>query len=133
MTWAEFFSSQLFGVIIGALLTGGFTWVLDLLRDKREYQIKFKEKRQETYLLAIDALLEYSMYVQNNLTELVPKGIQKLNSLQAYIGLYASGKISDEYYKIIEQIRTIRDKESIRLQIVKFTKNIKQELGIKDV
>lgn len=133
MTWGDFFSSQLFGVIVGALLTGGFTWLLDHLRYYRERKLHFCTKREETYLLAIDAVLEYSLYEQNGFTKMVPLGIQKLNALQGKMGLYASRTISADYYAIINMIATIRDKEKIRLRIVEFTESIRMELGIQNV
>ena len=62
MTWSDFFSSQTFGVIIGAVLTAGFTWFIEYLRAKRDEKLHLKRKREETYtkILQICANIKYS-------------------------------------------------------------------------
>ena len=42
-----FFS--LVGVIVGAILTSGFTFFIEYLRAKREEKLHLKRKREETY------------------------------------------------------------------------------------
>ena len=55
MSWNDFFSSQLFGVVIGALMTGGFTWLLDCLRYKRERKaVLFRNAQPLTYKVLRD-------------------------------------------------------------------------------
>ena len=57
--WKDFLSSQLFGVILGSLLTAGFTCFLDWLKSKREEKIHLREKREETYLKVLDVLTRH--------------------------------------------------------------------------
>lgn len=54
MTWAEFLSSQIFGIIVGALITTGFTWFLDWRKSVREQKNRSIEKRNEAYFAVFD-------------------------------------------------------------------------------
>ena len=54
MTWADFFSSQIFGIIVGALITTGFTWFLDWRKSVREQKNRSIEKRNEAYCAVFD-------------------------------------------------------------------------------
>lgn len=64
----QFFSSQTFGVIIGAVLTAGFTWFIEYLRAKREEKLYLKRKREEVYLKLLDLLSEYTELHRDNKT-----------------------------------------------------------------
>ena len=66
MSWNDFFSSQLFGVVIGALMTGGFTWLLDCLRYKRERKAHIQQKREELYIQACHVLMEHDKYCRDH-------------------------------------------------------------------
>lgn len=136
MAWWQWLISLLCG-LAGTALGCYISYKTMLSQLKNQHEIEnerhIRQKREETYLQAIDGLLEYSMYEQNEMTQLIPYGIQKLNLAQSKIGVYASKDISDKYYKLINMIRTVRDKEKIRLQIVDFTEDVRKELGIKDV
>ena len=136
MVWWQWLISLLCG-LAGTALGGYISYKTMLTQQDKQQEIEnnlhIRQKREETYLQAIDGLLEYSMYEQNEMTQLIPYGIQKLNLAQSKIGVYASKDISDKYYKLINMIRTVRDKEKVRLKIVEFTEDVKKELGIKDV
>ena len=54
MTWAEFLSSQIFGIIVGALITTGFTWFLDWRKSVCEQKNRSIEKRNEAYFAVFD-------------------------------------------------------------------------------
>lgn len=54
MTWADFFSSQIFGIIVGALITTDFTWFLDWRKNVREQKNRSIEKRNEAYFSVFD-------------------------------------------------------------------------------
>lgn len=54
MTWTDFFSSQIFGIIVGALITTGFTWFLDWRKSVREQKFRSIEKRNEAYFAVFD-------------------------------------------------------------------------------
>ena len=57
MTWAQFFSSQIFGIILGAFLTAGFTWFVEWRKSIIANTNKLREKREEVYLKACDILM----------------------------------------------------------------------------
>lgn len=136
MAWWQWLISLLCG-LAGTALGGYISYKTMLTQLKNQHEIEnerhIRQKREETYLQAIDGLLEYSMYEQNEMTQLIPYGIQKLNLVQSKIGVYASKDISDKYYKLVNMIRNVRDKEMVRLKIIEFTQDVKTELGIKDV
>lgn len=133
MQSCDFFSSQLFGVIIGALLTGGFALLLDWLRSEREHTQHIRQKREELYIQILDVLMVYNMSKHNSLQKQTQEVLVTINKLQAHVGLYASKKVFNGYYKILDAIQDNKDKETIRLQIMDFTQKIKKELGIKHV
>lgn len=45
----EFLNSQLFGIILGAIITGGFTFFIDYYKSSREERIYLKRKREVLY------------------------------------------------------------------------------------
>ena len=42
----DFFHSQLFGIILGAVLTGGFSFVSDMYKSARDEKNIFKTKKR---------------------------------------------------------------------------------------
>lgn len=96
MLWNDFFSSQLFGVIIGALITGGFTWLLDCLRYKRECKAQIQQKHEETYLSVIrffHSLLDVDF---ERMSKFLDNDVKKeYENVKAMVYMYASQAIRD--------------------------------------
>ena len=141
MTLSDFFSSQLFGIILGALLTGGFTGFLEWLQSKRSRGIYIKQKREELYMAVCQVLMEHEKYRRSH--EWPKKCKTMFNELQGKMLIYSSKKIYDEYYKLDEEIcncydticsqRKIAAKSNeIADKIVKLATKMRKELGIKD-
>ena len=55
----KFLDSQLFGVIIGAILAGSFTLLVDKLRFSKEEKIYLKRKRESLYKKMYDFTMRY--------------------------------------------------------------------------
>lgn len=55
----EFLNSQLFGIILGAILTGGFTLLIDFYKSKREERIYLKRKREVLYQKMYDFSMRF--------------------------------------------------------------------------
>ncbi len=133
MSWNDFFSSQLFGVIIGALMTGGFTWLLDRLRYKRERKAQIQQKREDIYTQALEVLQEYEISTKqvDNTSKRV--AMQKIELLRSKIAVFASKSVSDKYYKIIKTIKPFTDSVQTLSKITELQSIMRTELGIKDV
>lgn len=142
MSWNDFFSSQLFGVIIGAMLTGGFTWLLDYFKSKREYKQHIKEKREELYIQACHVLMEHDKYCRDH--EWPKKCKEMFNELQGKMLIYASRNIYKQYYALDTEICSIYAKmkskkqreemsDQIADKVEAFASEMRKELGIKGV
>lgn len=140
MTWSGFFSSQLFGVIIGALVTGGFTWLLDYFKSKREYKQRIKQKREDLYIKACIVLMEHDKYRRDH--EWPDSCKTMYNELQGPMLIYTSRRIYKKYYELDSEICQCYDKmkskraiaaksDEIADKIEDFAKDMRKELGIK--
>ena len=66
----EFIHSQLFGIILGAFLTGGFAILCDSIRFKREEKLYLKRKRESLY----QKMYDFSMRFEKDIrTKKMPK------------------------------------------------------------
>ena len=54
-----FFHSQLFGIILGTILTGGFTILCEKIRANREDRIYLKRKRESLYQKMYDFSMRF--------------------------------------------------------------------------
>lgn len=104
MTWSDFFSSQTFGVIIGAVLTAGFTWFIEFLRVRRDEKLYLKRKREEVYVKLYDFLmrLEKDIRIRKN-TYMSEETKNYYNNLEMQT-IWASNKVSDKFYDLCEAL-----------------------------
>lgn len=142
MSWNDFFSSQLFGVIIGALTTGGFTWLLDCLRYKRERKAHIQQKREELYLKVCSVLMEHDKYCRDQ--DWDEACLMIYNQIQAEMLIYASKNIYKQYYALDTEICSVYAKMKSKKQreemsnkiadkVEAFASEMRKELGIKGV
>lgn len=137
----SFWQSQPFGIILGSLLTAGFTLFLDLLKWKRDDKIHLREKREDTYLrmLNILYLLRNETLVSND-KSISEKRKKEIDECFAPINVYASEPIKNMYIKAAKKIdlffmKNRQDTNSLEdaLDLIdEFIKLIRKELGIKD-
>lgn len=131
MTWSDFFSSQTFGVIIGAVLTAGFTWFIEYLRAKRDEKLYVKRKREEVYLKLLDLLNEYIELHNDNKT---PNDVEmkefwvRYKQLRPAVKVYASQHIEEWFLESLNETFY----GAIKGQVNSLAKEIRKELGIKD-
>ncbi len=138
-----FLESQLFGIIVGAILTGGFTWFTEWRKSVGEQKVHLREKREETYLRVIDVLTRHEKcYREKRVIEDEYEEYKKaFNDLQSYMMVYASPTIYKEYYKLCNditdtyiKIKKRKDRENMvetnAKKIEKFADKIRKELGI---
>ena len=145
MTWSEFLSSQLFGIILGALLTGGFTCFIEWRKSVTEQKLHLRAKREETYIKVLDVLMRSDKcYREKYVDEKEYEEYKRLfNDLQSLMLVYASSKIYKEYYKLCAEICNTyegikKKKKREKLQYINadkvenFATLIRKELGIED-
>ena len=131
MTWSDFFSSQTFGIIIGAVLTAGFTWFIEYLRAKRDEKLYVKRKREEVYLKLLDLLNEYIELHNDNKT---PNDVEikefwvRYKQLRPAVKVYASQHIEEWFLESLNETFY----GAIKGQVNGLAKEIRKELGIKD-
>lgn len=141
MTWSDFFSSQTFGVIIGAVLTAGFTWFIEYLRAKRDEKLYVKRKREEVYVKLYDFLmrLEKDIRIRKN-TYMSEETKNYYNNLEMQT-IWASNKVSDKFYDLCKALcQSANDyKKDVNKthnknnkKILAFKDYIRKELSIKD-
>lgn len=134
MTWYDFFSSQLFGVILGALLTGGFKWLSDLFRSRREHKQHILFKREETYLETLDVLQDFCEYATCIDGREAKRVNEQLKTIQSKMGVFASKRILNKYNKIIVSANNpFTDRKKLSRLIQELQIEIRHELGVKNV
>jgi len=123
MTWSDFFASQTFGVIIGSLLTAGFTWFIEWRKAATEQKFHIREKREETYLKILS--IYYTQRQEQNVP--VKKIISQLpimiEKIYPSINVWGSKKVKSIFDKVMKS----KDNQEELL-----IKTIREELGIKD-
>ena len=144
MTWSDFFASQTFGVIIGSLLTAGFTWFIEWRKTLAEKATRLRERREEVYLKACDILMRHDKCYRKKYVPIKEFEEYKriFNDLQSCMLIYASSEIYKEYYKLCEEIcetyegvkkRKTREKliDINAIKVEEFANKIRKELGVK--
>lgn len=112
------------GVIIGAVLTAGFTWFIEYLRAKREEKIYLKRKKEEAYLSALETILN-SVYISDSET-----WFQQVKSTSAKVALYLSSDEFNNFFTLIKEAKTNKSINGEKME--DFVKYCKEKLGIKD-
>ena len=141
MTWSDFFSSQTFGVIIGAVLTAGFTWFIEYLRAKRDEKLYVKRKREEVYLKLYDFLMRLEKDIRirkNNYMSEETKNYYNNLEMQT---IWASNEVSEKFYDLCQAMQQSADEykknaneahNKNNKKILEFKDYIRKELNIKD-
>lgn len=81
--WLNFKNSQLFGIILGAVLTGGFTFFIDCYKSKREERIYLKRKREVLYQKMYDFSMRFEKDIRIKKCINMSKGTKDLwNEIQ---------------------------------------------------
>ena len=141
MTLAEFFQSQLFGIILGGLLTGGFTLLSENIRFNREHKIYLKRKRESLYQMMYELVMRIEHDIRNNKKDILSKSSKDLwNEIQNE-SIYGKQVTMNYFYKLCEKLDSSFEDETKEMldkhienntKILEFYAHIKKELGIKD-
>ena len=142
MTWTEFLSSQTFGIILGAVLTAGFTWFIEWRKSIRDEKNHLQRKREESYVEMYDFVMRYekdartyksrkyiSEETRDAFNAIEPKTIwAAVNIREQFYSLF--GEIMDSANNYKKHWEKTSDKN--RKKILDFKEEIRKELGLKD-
>lgn len=122
MTWSEFFASQTFGVILGSLLTAGFTWFVEWRKSVAEQKFHIREKREETYQNILRTYYEIVQEDRRNEIDFLKNSPHLISKFYPIINIYASNKVKSLFDSATKS--KIKEKDLIE--------QMRKELGIKD-
>ena len=137
----EFFTSQIFGIILGAILTGGFTLIVDLIKSNREEKTYIKRKRESLYQKMYDFSMRFEKDIRTKKNTIMSKGTKDLwNEIQIE-SIFGKQSTMETFYDLYEDLQENLEKSANNiievhiqnnLRILEFYSHIKNELGIKD-
>ena len=137
----EFFTSQIFGIILGAILTGGFTLIVDLIKSNREEKTYIKRKRESLYQKMYDFSMRLEKDIRTKKNTIMSKGTKDLwNEIQIE-SIFGKQSTMETFYDLYEDLQENLEKSANNIievhiqnnqRILEFYSHIKKELGIKD-
>lgn len=137
----EFFTSQIFGIILGAILTGGFTLIVDLIKSNREEKTYIKRKRESLYQKMYDFSMRFEKDIRTKKNTIMSKGTKDLwNEIQIE-SIFGKQSTMETFYDLYEYLQENLEKSANNIievhiqnnqRILEFYSHIKKELGIKD-
>jgi len=135
-------NDTLIGVIVGAILTGGFTWFVEWRKFVRDQKVHLRNKREELY----EQMYEFVMcYEKDARTYKSNKYISEdtrdfYNEIEPKT-IWATVKIREQFYTLFEDIMESaksykkhweKTSDKNRKKILDFKELIRKELGLKD-
>ncbi len=136
----EFIHSQLFGIILGAILTGGFTWFCDWCRSIRDEKIYLKRKRESLYQKMYDFSMRFEKDIRTKKLSKMSQGTKDCwNEIQIE-SIYGKHSTMEYFYDLYEELQNnlestqnvIEIHQKNNKKILEFYTLIKNELGIQD-
>jgi len=137
----EFLTSQMFGIILGAILTGGFTLIVDLIKSNREEKTYIKRKRENLYQKMYDFSMRFEKDIRTKKNAIMSKGTKDLwNEIQIE-SIFGKQSTMETFYDLYEDLQENLEKSANNIievhiqnnqRILEFYSHIKKELGIKD-
>lgn len=137
----KFFTSQIFGIILGAILTGGFTLIVDLIKSNREEKTYIKRKRESLYQKMYDFSMRFEKDIRTKKNTIMSKGTKDLwNEIQIE-SIFGKQSTMETFYDLYEDLQENLEKSANNIievhiqnnqRILEFYSHIKKELGIKD-
>ena len=137
----KFLDSQLFGVIIGAILTGGFTFLFDYMKSSREEKIYLKRKRESLYQKMYDFTMKYEKDIREKKSILLSKEIKDSWNKIQHESIFGRQKTMDYFYDLFYDLQQSLEENHNNIEkthelnnnrILEFYSFIKKELEIKD-
>lgn len=117
-----FLESQLFGIIIGAILTAGFTLFVEWRKSVGEQTVHIRTKREETYQNILRTYYEIAQENHRKEFYFFKNSPQLISKFYPIINIYASNKVKSLFDLAVKS----REDEKILI------KQMRKELKIKD-
>lgn len=136
----KFLNSQIFGIILGAIITGGFTFFIDYYKSSREERIYLKRKREVLYQKMYDFSMRFEKDIRTKKCINMSKATKDLwNEIQIE-SIFGKQSTMEYFYDLYEDLQNNLELSpsivEVHMQnnkrILEFYSIIKQELGIKD-
>lgn len=136
----KFLNSQMFGIILGAIITGGFTFLIDCYKSKREECIYIKKKRESLYQKMYDFSMRFEKDIRTKKCINMSKSTKDLwNEIQIE-SIFGKQSTMECFYNLYEDLQNNLALSSNILEvhkqnnekILEFYSVIKNELGIRD-
>ena len=118
----SFITSQVFGIILGAILTAGFTWFIEWRKSVAEQKFHIREKREETYQNILRTYYEIAQENHRKEPDFLKNSPQLISKFYPIINIYASNKVKS----LFDSAAKGKGKEKILIE------QMRKELGIKD-
>lgn len=136
-----FLESQLFGIILGAVLTGGFTWFIEISKSSKDEKLYLKRKREALYQKMYDFSMRYEKDIRTKKNIWMSKDTKDLWNTIQVDSIFGSQKTMDWFYDLYAEfqenlmkspnnIKRVHNKN--HKKILEFYVHIKKELGIED-
>lgn len=137
-----FLESQLFGIIVGAILTGGFTWFTEWRKSVGEQKVHLREKREELYEQMYDFVMRYEKDARTYKSRkyISEETRDMFNEIESKT-IWATVNIREKFYSLFGEIMESansykkhweKTSDRNRKKILDFKEQIRKELGLKD-
>ena len=121
----SFLESQLLGIILGAILTGGFTWFIEWRKTVGEQKHHLRGRREDVYKSILEVYYQYRQEVTQGIssTDIMSSLPHLMKTYYPAINMYASKDVKDIYNQAMHNKKN-KEKELIEA--------IRKELDVKD-
>ena len=120
-------------IILGALISCGTTFFLDLIKCGREEKIYYKRKREETYIEMQDFLTDLNAHWAELKKHLLNNDLRlKYNALRSKAHTYCKKEIVDYFYDIANDLMTGEIGNDLQERVDNFIGMIRQDLKIEE-
>lgn len=137
-----FLESQLFGIIIGAILTAGFTLFVEWRKSVREQKVHLREKREKLYEQMYEFVMRYEKDARTYKSRKYISGETRdaFNAIEPKT-IWAAVNIRNLFYSLFGEIMDSangykkhweKTLDKNRKKILDFKEQIRKELGLKD-
>ena len=120
-------------ILLGALISCGTTWFLDLIKFNREEKLYFKRKREETYLEMQDFITDLNAHWNELKNKFLNNDLRlKYNALRSKTHTYCKKEIVDYFYERANDLMTGNRKDDLQERMDNFINMIRSDLKIED-
>jgi hypothetical protein len=135
-------NDTLIGVIVGAILTGGFTWFIEWRKLIGEQKFHLREKQEELYEQMYDFVMRYEKDARTYKSRkyISEETRDAFNAIEPKT-IWAAVRVREQFYSLFGEIMDSANSykkhwekttDKNRKKILNFKEQIRKELGLKD-